>query len=87
MILIERLGFEMKKSFGETELQVLVSPSYLITADNIGRQSRDKHLKQGHLLLSAVQVHFFKTFLILIEFYNRKIRSVVMLCLATRVAV
>ncbi|CAD7085829.1 unnamed protein product [Hermetia illucens] len=56
VILIERLGFEMKKSFGETELQVLVSPSYLITADNIGRQSRDKHLKQGHLLLSAVQV-------------------------------
>ncbi|XP_055643314.1 bridge-like lipid transfer protein family member 1 isoform X2 [Toxorhynchites rutilus septentrionalis] len=56
VVLIERLGFEMKKRFHETELQVLVSPSFLISSDNIIRPSKDKHLKQGHLLLSAVQV-------------------------------
>ncbi|XP_055600491.1 bridge-like lipid transfer protein family member 1 isoform X3 [Uranotaenia lowii] len=56
IVLIERLGFEMKKRFHETELQVLVSPSFLISSDNIIRPSKDKHLRQGHLLLSAVQV-------------------------------
>lgn len=56
VVLIERLGFEMKKRFFETELQILVSPSFLISSDNVVRPSRDKHLKQGHLLLSAVQV-------------------------------
>lgn len=58
IVLIERLGFEMKKRFFETELQILVSPSFLITSDNVVRPSKDKHLKQGHLLLSALQVHF-----------------------------
>lgn len=56
IVLIERLGFEMKKRYYETELQVLVSPSFLISTDNIVRPSKDKHLKQGHLLLSALQV-------------------------------
>ncbi|KAG4067242.1 hypothetical protein HA402_000233 [Bradysia odoriphaga] len=56
VVLIERLGFEMKKRFFETELQILVSPSFLISSDNVVRPNKDKHLKQGHLLLSAVQV-------------------------------
>uniref|UniRef100_A0A182XZU0 Bridge-like lipid transfer protein family member 1 C-terminal domain-containing protein n=1 Tax=Anopheles stephensi TaxID=30069 RepID=A0A182XZU0_ANOST len=56
IVLIERLGFEMKKRFYETELQVLVSPSFLISSDNTIRPGKDKHLRQGHLLLSAVQV-------------------------------
>ena len=56
IVLIERLGFEMKKRYHETELQVLVSPSFVITPDNMTRPTKDKHLKQGHLLLSAVQV-------------------------------
>uniref|UniRef100_T1GBW8 Bridge-like lipid transfer protein family member 1 N-terminal domain-containing protein n=1 Tax=Megaselia scalaris TaxID=36166 RepID=T1GBW8_MEGSC len=56
VILIERLGFEMNKRYTETELQVLVSPSYLITSDTLVRPNRDKHINQGHLLLSAVQV-------------------------------
>ncbi|XP_055681343.1 bridge-like lipid transfer protein family member 1 isoform X2 [Lutzomyia longipalpis] len=56
IILIERLGFEMTKTFTETQLQVLVSPSFLIIPDNLPRSPKDKHLKQGHLLLSAVQV-------------------------------
>lgn len=46
----------MKKRFFETELQILVSPSFLITSDNVIRPNKDKHLKQGHLLLSALQV-------------------------------
>lgn len=56
VVLIERLGFEMRKKFHETELQILVSPSFLISTDNVVRPNKDKHLKQGHLLLSAVQV-------------------------------
>uniref|UniRef100_A0A1I8N1J1 Bridge-like lipid transfer protein family member 1 C-terminal domain-containing protein n=1 Tax=Musca domestica TaxID=7370 RepID=A0A1I8N1J1_MUSDO len=56
VVLIERLGFEMNKRYHETTLQVLVSPSYLITSDLVPRQNRDKHINQGHLMLSAVQV-------------------------------
>lgn len=56
IVLIERLGFEMKKRFYETKLQVLVSPAFLISPDNYPRPSKDKHLKQGHLLLSALQI-------------------------------
>lgn len=56
VVLIERFGFEMNKRFHETTLQVLVSPSYLITSDLVVRPNRDKHINQGHLLLSAVQV-------------------------------
>ena len=46
----------MKKGFTETELQVLVSPSYLIVSDNLVRPTQEKHINQGHILLSAVQV-------------------------------
>lgn len=56
VVLIERLGFEMNKRYHETILQVLVSPSYLITSDTLVRQTREKHINQGHLMLSAVQV-------------------------------
>ncbi|XP_055381705.1 bridge-like lipid transfer protein family member 1 isoform X2 [Condylostylus longicornis] len=56
VILIERLGFEMKKRYTETELQVLVSPSYLISLDNIIRSNQEKHIKQGHIMMSALQI-------------------------------
>lgn len=56
IVLIERLGFEMKKRYFETLLQVLVSPSFIITTDTVARPSKEKHLKQGHLLLSALQI-------------------------------
>ncbi|XP_017486046.1 PREDICTED: uncharacterized protein KIAA1109 [Rhagoletis zephyria] len=56
VVLIERFGFEMNKRYHETTLQVLVSPSYLITSDHVVRLNRDKHINQGHLLLSALQV-------------------------------
>ncbi|XP_051858980.1 transmembrane protein KIAA1109 homolog isoform X2 [Drosophila albomicans] len=56
VVLIERFGFEMNKRYHETTLQVLVSPSYLLTSDTLQRQRRDQHIHQGHLMLSAVQV-------------------------------
>lgn len=56
IVMIERLGFEMKKRYFETKLQVLVSPAFLISPDNFPRPSKEKHLKQGHLLLSALQI-------------------------------
>jgi hypothetical protein len=56
IVLIERLGFEMDKKYQETLLQVLVSPAFLISSDTYSRPSKEKHLKQGHLLLSALQI-------------------------------
>ncbi|XP_026684239.1 uncharacterized protein LOC103515862 [Diaphorina citri] len=57
VILIERFGFEMKKSYKETLLQLLLSPAILITTDRVlNRTSKDKHLQQGHLMLSGLQI-------------------------------
>lgn len=56
IVLIERLGFEMEKKYNETLLQVLVSPSFLISSDTYSRPSKERHLKQGHLLLSALLI-------------------------------
>lgn len=56
VILLERFGFEMKKSFRETTLQLLLSPAILLLSDNVPRSSKEKHLNQGHLMLSALQV-------------------------------
>lgn len=47
----------MKKSYRETQLQLLLSPSLLISSDKLGnRPTKDHHLNQGHLMLSALQV-------------------------------
>lgn len=59
MVLIERLGVEMKKGYSETKLQVLLSPSMLLTSDGVVRPGRDAHISQGHLMLSGLQVHTF----------------------------
>lgn len=56
VILIERLGFEMKKRFHQTELQLLLSPAVLLVSDNLIRTSKDKHLNRGKLTLSSLQV-------------------------------
>ncbi|KAF7987765.1 hypothetical protein HCN44_003628 [Aphidius gifuensis] len=56
VILLERFGFEMKKGYKETQLQLLLSPSILLLADNVTRNNRERHLGQGHLMLSALQV-------------------------------
>uniref|UniRef100_A0A8D8V2G3 Uncharacterized protein KIAA1109 n=1 Tax=Cacopsylla melanoneura TaxID=428564 RepID=A0A8D8V2G3_9HEMI len=57
VILIERFGFEMKKGYKETQLQLLLSPAILITTDRVlNRMSKDKHLQQGHMMLSGLQI-------------------------------
>lgn len=57
IILLERFGFEMKKGYKETQLQLLLSPAILLSCDKVtSRSHRDKHLGQGHLMLSGLQV-------------------------------
>lgn len=56
VILIERLGFEMKKRYDQTELQLLLSPTVLLITDALNRTSKDKHLNQGKLTLSSLQM-------------------------------
>ncbi|XP_029046657.1 transmembrane protein KIAA1109 homolog isoform X1 [Osmia bicornis bicornis] len=56
VILLERFGFEMKKRYKETELQLLLSPAIALITDNVVRSSKERHLNQGHLMLSALQV-------------------------------
>ncbi|CAH1406051.1 unnamed protein product [Nezara viridula] len=57
IILLERFGFEMKKGYKETMLQLLLSPAILLSSDKLAnRPSKDKHLNQGHLMLSGFQL-------------------------------
>ncbi|XP_012270662.1 uncharacterized protein KIAA1109 isoform X2 [Orussus abietinus] len=56
VILLERFGFEMKKGYKETELQLLLSPAIMLLADNATRPSKERHLNQGHFMLSALQI-------------------------------
>jgi len=51
--LIERIGFEMKKGYQETTLQLLVSPAFLLSSDLVPRNVKEVHLGQGHLMLSG----------------------------------
>ncbi|XP_071088521.1 bridge-like lipid transfer protein family member 1 [Haliotis cracherodii] len=53
---VERLCFELDKSYLETKLQLLLSPSVLIARDNLVRDADQDHLKEGHLALSGLQV-------------------------------
>jgi len=47
----------MKKCYRETQLQLLLSPSLLVSSDKLSnRPTKDYHLNQGHLMLSALQV-------------------------------
>ncbi|KAJ2953969.1 hypothetical protein O0L34_g1610 [Tuta absoluta] len=58
IVLIERFGFEMDKSFKETKLQLLLSPSILVSANNLSRTNPNNSgaLYQGHLMLSSFQL-------------------------------
>ncbi|PNF17358.1 hypothetical protein B7P43_G02985 [Cryptotermes secundus] len=56
VILLERFGFEMKKGYRETQLQLLLSPAILLTSDKVTRPNKENHLTQGHLMLSGFQV-------------------------------
>ncbi|XP_041357043.1 transmembrane protein KIAA1109-like isoform X2 [Gigantopelta aegis] len=53
---IERLCFEMDKSYEETKLQLLLSPAVLLVKDTVVRDVDQDHLKEGHLALSGLQV-------------------------------
>ncbi|XP_062586140.1 bridge-like lipid transfer protein family member 1 isoform X2 [Saccostrea cucullata] len=55
-ILLERLCFEMDKAYKETKLQLLLSPAILIAKDTFQRENGAKHLNEGHLGLSGLQV-------------------------------
>lgn len=56
MILVERFGFEMRKRYDQTELQLLLSPSVLLVSDNMTRGPADSQLNQGRLTLSSLQI-------------------------------
>lgn len=56
MILLERFGFEMKKGYKETMLQVLLSPAILLMSDTVTRPNKESHVSQGHLMLSGMQL-------------------------------
>ncbi|XP_045469148.1 transmembrane protein KIAA1109 isoform X3 [Harmonia axyridis] len=56
VILVERFGFEMKKRYEQTELQLLLSPAVLLVSDNMNRGPKHKHLNQGKITLSSIQV-------------------------------
>lgn len=58
VVLVERFGFEMKKRYDQTELQLLLSPTILLVSDNVIRPSKEKHLGEGRLTLSSLQVGF-----------------------------
>ncbi|KAF4529366.1 hypothetical protein B566_EDAN016815, partial [Ephemera danica] len=48
VVIIERLGFEMKKSYQETTLQLLVSPAILLSSDLVPRRLQIR----GHAMFS-----------------------------------
>lgn len=58
VVLIERFGLEMDKRFKETKLQLLLSPSILVSANNLSRSNpmNSGALYQGHLMLSSFQL-------------------------------
>lgn len=58
VVLIERFGFEMDKGFKETKMQLLLSPSILVSANNLSRTNPNNSgaLYQGHLMLSSFQL-------------------------------
>lgn len=53
---LERLGFEMDKTYQETKLQLLISPSVLLAKDSVERDTEHASLHEGHLALSGLQV-------------------------------
>ncbi|KAL2098940.1 hypothetical protein ACEWY4_005420 [Coilia grayii] len=53
---MERFCFEMKKSYKETHLQLVLSPVHVFVSDNYQRPSVDAVLRDGHLSLSGLQM-------------------------------
>ena len=48
---VEKLVFEMDKTYRETRLQLLLSPVLLTASDLVGREAREEHLQQSNLIL------------------------------------
>ncbi|KAM4709465.1 bridge-like lipid transfer protein family member 1 [Discoglossus pictus] len=53
---MERLCFEMKKTYRETFLQLVLSPLYIFVNDNYQRPTVDGMLREGHISLSGLQL-------------------------------
>ncbi|XP_075056358.1 bridge-like lipid transfer protein family member 1 isoform X4 [Mixophyes fleayi] len=53
---LERLCFEMKKTYRETFLQLVLSPVYIFVNDNYQRPAVDGMLREGHISLSGLQL-------------------------------
>ncbi|XP_077332980.1 bridge-like lipid transfer protein family member 1 isoform X11 [Lithobates pipiens] len=53
---LERLCFEMKKTYRETFLQLVLSPVYIFVNDNYQRPTVDGMLREGHISLSGLQL-------------------------------
>ncbi|KAM9329723.1 bridge-like lipid transfer protein family member 1 [Gastrophryne carolinensis] len=53
---LERLCFEMKKTYRETFLQLVLSPVYIFVHDNYQRPAVDGMLREGHISLSGLQL-------------------------------
>eukprot|EP00794_Sanderia_malayensis_P007184 gene7184-7990_t len=55
MLNMERLTFEMNKTYRETRLQLITSPATIVVKDSLSRQSEHAHLSRGFLSLSGLQ--------------------------------
>ncbi|XP_072563835.1 bridge-like lipid transfer protein family member 1 isoform X4 [Paramormyrops kingsleyae] len=53
---LERLCFEMKKTYKETMLQLLLSPIHVFVSDTYQRPAVDGLLREGHLRLAGLQM-------------------------------
>ncbi|XP_022799728.1 uncharacterized protein KIAA1109-like isoform X2 [Stylophora pistillata] len=56
LLLMERLSFEMHKTYTETRLQLHLSPATIVLVDGNERGSVNHNLSQGHLSLSGLQL-------------------------------
>ncbi|RWS10976.1 uncharacterized protein B4U79_15895 [Dinothrombium tinctorium] len=52
---LERLCFEMDKTYQETKLQLILSPVFLKSVDEVNRTEPHLHLKNGYLLMTSLQ--------------------------------
>ncbi|CAH2300868.1 Hypothetical predicted protein [Pelobates cultripes] len=55
-VFLERLCFEMKKTYRETFLQLVLSPLHIFVNDNYQRPTMDGMLREGHISLSGCQL-------------------------------
>lgn len=54
-VYLEKLCFEMDKTYRETKLQLVLSPVIVRTSDLIKRHKDSSHLNNGHLLMNSLQ--------------------------------